>query len=576
MNIFSASPDLRPVDTDCRTHTTIAPVRVLRTWGNVTGSENLTIRRVPQIAIYGYSDQTTLTNSHGSGHAGVLVDFGSEIHGFFRLLVWGVSGGKSKKVRVSLGESAMEALTPIGVKNTTNDHANRDMIMNINPWSGNETNESGFRFAYVELLDEPNEGEPDASIQICSLEATLVYRDIEYRGTFESSDPLVDKIYKTAAYTVHLNMQRFLWDGIKRDRLVWAGDMNTELLTILSVFGNNDVVPRSLDFVKSVTPSGRWMNGISSYSIWWLICHHDWYMANGDFEYLKEQKDYLLDLAERMISFVGEDGSENLPDRRFFDWPNDSKPVSKHAGLQGLLKLGLEKCGYMLKVMSESYAAQKCYEAAEKMNAPFAKTEHNPDCDGAKQAAAMLVLSGIADAKKTYDEVIAPGGAKGYSTFLGYYTLAATAKAGEFDSALNVMKEYWGAMLNLGATTFWEDFDIDWAKNAAPLDTIFDENETRDDIHGDFGAYCYEKYRHSLCHGWSSGPAPWLAKYVLGINIIEAGCRKIKIEPHLCGLEFVKGTYPTPFGDIFVYHKADENGKIISEIIIPEGIEVIK
>jgi len=567
MNIFSVT-NLRPVDTDMRTHTTLAPMRVLKTYGNVKGAENLTVRREPQIAIYHYTDQTTLINSYGSEHAAVLVDFGCELHGFLRILAWNTAG--SKQVRVRLGESAMEAITPIGIKNTTNDHANRDMIMSINAWSANETNESGFRFAFVELLDEPKEGERDAAIQLCALEATLIYRDIEYKGTFESSDPEVDQIYKTAAYTVHLNMQRFLWDGIKRDRLVWAGDMNTELLTIAAVFGNDSVIPRSLDFVKNITPPGSWMNGISAYSIWWLICHHDWYMAQGDFEYLTEQKDYLLDLAERMISFVGEDGSENLPERRFFDWPNDAKPISKHAGLQGLLKMGLEKCSFMLSRMGESYAAMQCSAAAEKMNA------HNPDPDGAKQAAAMLVLSKIANAKKTYTDVIAPGGASGYSTFLGYYTLAATAEAGEYDAALSVMKDYWGTMLSLGATTFWEDFDIEWAKNAAHLDTVFQDGDTRDDIHGDFGAYCYEKYRHSLCHGWSSGPAPWLAKYVLGINVIEPGCTKIKIEPHLCGLKFAKGTYPTPYGVISVHHKLDANGNVVSEIDVPKGIEVIK
>ena len=90
------------------------------------------------------------------------------------------------------------------------------------PWSSNETNESGFRFAYVELLT------PDVFAEIRSVCAVLVFRDIEYKGYFECSDPLVTKIYDTAAYTVHLNMQRYLWDGIKRDRLVWAGDMNTE------------------------------------------------------------------------------------------------------------------------------------------------------------------------------------------------------------------------------------------------------------------------------------------------------------------------------------------------------------
>ena len=34
-----------------------------------------------------------------------------------------------------------------------------------------------------------------------------------------------------------LNMQDCLWDGIKRDRLVWIGDMHPETMSILAVFG---------------------------------------------------------------------------------------------------------------------------------------------------------------------------------------------------------------------------------------------------------------------------------------------------------------------------------------------------
>ena len=29
--------------------------------------------------------------------------------------------------------------------------------------------------------------------------------------------------------------------------------------------------------------------------------------------------------------------------------------------------------------------------------------------------------------------------------------------------------------------------------------------EGQRDIHGDFGAFCYQGFRHSLCHGWSAG-----------------------------------------------------------------------
>ena len=54
-------------------------------------------------------------------------------------------------------------------------------------------------------------------------------------------------------------------------------------------------------------------------------------------------------------------------------------------------------------------------------------------------------------------------------------------------------REYWGGMLSLGATTFWEDFDIAWLKDAAPIDRFPDEGEI--DVHGTYGRYCYKGYR---------------------------------------------------------------------------------
>ena len=76
-------------------------------------------------------------------------------------------------------------------------------------------------------------------------------------------------------------MQEYLWDGIKRDRLVWIGDMQTEVMTIASVFGYSDIVPRSMDLVRDETPVGTWMNGISSYSLWWIFLQYDFYMSYG-------------------------------------------------------------------------------------------------------------------------------------------------------------------------------------------------------------------------------------------------------------------------------------------------------
>jgi hypothetical protein len=126
----------------------------------------------------------------------------------------------------------------------------------------------------------------------------------------------------------------------------------------------------------------------------------------------------------------------------------------------------------------------------------------------------------------------------------------------------------------MGATTFWEDFNIEWMENSARLDEFTPEG--MNDIHGDFGDYCYPSYRHSFCHGWASGPTSWLTENVLGITIAEPGCKALKIEPHLGNLRWAEGTFPTPYGVVKVKHTKLDNGEIESEINAPEEIKILR
>jgi hypothetical protein len=129
-------------------------------------------------------------------------------------------------------------------------------------------------------------------------------------------------------------------------------------------------------------------------------------------------------------------------------------------------------------------------------------------------------------------------------------------------------------MLDLGATSFWEDFDLAWTENAAGIDERVPPGKK--DIHGDFGNYCYQGFRHSLCHGWASGPTAWLSQHVLGIQVVDAGCKKVKIDPRLGDLDWAKGTFPTPQGLIRVHHTRQDDGSVISEIHAPDGVEVVR
>ena len=235
-------------------------------------------------------------------------------------------------------------------------------------------------------------------------------------------------------------------------------------------------------------------------------------------------------------------------------------------------------CGYlgekeMAKRCSDCY--KRMTEAAPAVVEEYYKEAKAPGEPGSKQGTALMVLAGMTDAQNANEQVLKAEGARGFSTFYGYYLLQAMAQAGDYEGAMEMIRTFWGAMLDLGATTFWEDFNIDWLnEDVAPIDELVPEGKK--DIHGDFGAYCYVGFRHSLCHGWASGPTAWLSRHVLGIEVVEPGCKAVKIEPHLGDLEWAEGSFPTPFGEIKISHKKDAKGRIITEVKAPKGVRIIK
>jgi alpha-L-rhamnosidase len=493
---------------------------------------------------------------------GILLDYGKELHGGLQLVTGMMERNAPVKVRIRFGESVSEAMADIDtLKGATNDHAIRDFVVEL-PWLGGlELGNTGFRFVRIDLVDV------NSTLLLKEARAVFTFRDIPYIGSFKSSDERLNQIWATGAYTVHLNMQQYLWDGIKRDRLVWVGDMHPEIMTINTVFGFNEVVPKSLDLIKEVTPLPAWMNGISSYSMWWIRIQRDWFLYQGDLAYLQQQRGYLVALLNQLMGKI-KGNKEDLDGMRFMDWPTFSNKPAVHAGLQAMMVMTLNNGAELCRILGEFETAKKCDVAVKKLR------KGAPDAGGNKQAAALLALAGLMPAQKANREIIAVGGTKDFSTFYGYYLLQAKAKAGDYQGAIDNIRTYWGGMLDMGATTFWEDFDERWMNNAARIDELVPENKI--DIHAAYGAYSYKKLRHSLAHGWASGPTSWLTEHVLGVKVIEPGCRVIKIEPHLGDLQFVEGTFPTPFGIVKIKHTKTAAGLVTSVVDAPKGVTIIK
>jgi len=449
---------------DERVWEVLFPIRIVKLFGKVTNAEALLKEQLLQVNL-NEPDCTVLENTEDGEESGILLDFGREINGAARILTFSSHSQMPASVHITYGESVAESLSKIGYKNATNDHSVRDTDVFLPSYSDMTFNETGFRFLYIHLNGK------GVKLSLKAVTAVSVYRDIPALGSFRCDNETINRIYDTAAYTCKLCLQNYIWDGIKRDRLVWVGDMHPEMLTVRTVFGNIPIMAKTLDFIREATPMTKWMNNMPTYSLWWMIIVRDWYFYTGNKEFLENNSGYILSLSKKICSIVSDDGSDSIG-YYFLDWPTNDTEAGKY-GSRALLVLALNAAAELSRYCNDIATADLCDKKAE-----ILKTCEWNTCT-AKQTAAMIALAGCCDEIIAASEIL-EGGAVGFSTFMSYYLLKAAAKK-DMTATLSVLEEYYGAMLKLGATAFWEDFNIEWAKNASTIDEI--PGDGKSDVH---------------------------------------------------------------------------------------------
>lgn len=471
----------------------------------------------------------------------VVLDFGKELCGGVRFITRTVEDMYAK-VRITLGESLTEACSEIDYKNATNHHAPRDFEADIVNMSDLTLGQSGFRFARVELLTE-------TPVSIRNIYAVNTLPAFPRQGYLKTEDALLNQVMDTAAYTLKLCCQNGqIWDGIKRDRLIWSGDLNPEILTCLYLFGDNQNIPNALTALRQSTPADKWMNEIPSYSAWWVMNLCDYCRFTGNDSFYQENRDYAATIMRRINSYVGEDGSFDFDENPaecmiyFLDWPTHGQ-VDAQVGTASMLL-------YTAQKMLQMEENEDCRQLCRKLQ-PWLKKDAVH-----KQVRAFQILAGRRESGDA--AFLEKDGAKGMSTFMAYYILKADAIAGG-TKMIDMIKEYFGAMLSRGATTFWEDFDLAWLEGSSRIDEFPEPGQK--DIHGDYGAFCYQGLRHSFCHGWASGVLAFLYEYLLGIKMLPGG--QYQVAPTAMGIQQAEGVVPVPGGMLKVQ---TQNG-VATEVI---------
>ena len=135
--------------------------------------------------------------------------------------------------------------------------------------------------------------------------------------------------------------------------------------------------------------------------------------------------------------------------------------------------------------------------------------------------------------------------------YMKTFECLALARLGARSTGTSVMRSYWGNMMKMGATTFWE---------------AFNENETAEGI----PAFYDRPFGRSHCHAWSAGPCHFLPETTLGIRPLADSWAEWTCSPQLVGLDWVSATVPTPRGRIEV-----EATCTSQRIVVPAGTTLI-
>jgi hypothetical protein len=230
-----------------------------------------------------------------------------------------------------------------------------------------------------------------------------------------------------------------------------------------------------------------------------VIVLSDYYDEFGCIEYVKKHLRYIIGLLDAFETLVDEKGELNQEIRYMVDWQTTGS-ADELVGVRAIFIMAINKAIALLNSFGQK--TEKAEEIKRRLLlCPM-------DIQEKKQVIALKYFALGEISNEEYAKLI-EGRAKGFSTFMSYYILSAIASR-DVALAIELMKEYYGGMLDRGATTFWEDFNIDWLEGSGRIDEL---DSTKKDIHGDYGAHCYEGYRHSLCHGWSAGVVKFIKEH---------------------------------------------------------------
>jgi len=513
------------------------------------------------------------------GRAAVLVlDFGRVVSGYPRLRLGGSEGAT---VDLAFSERLVDGRVPIQRSGPVGSQNADRYVLREGPQEWERFEWAGFR--YLQLT--ARHAQHPLRLQTVSINFTSY--PVQRRGRFQCSDDLLNRIWEAGAYTLQLCMHDGYEDCPSREQRQWVGDAYVEMLVDIAAFGDPRLAAKLLRQVaQSQRPDGmtqmatpgdaavRWGVFIPDYCFYWIMTLGEYIRHSGDTSLAEE----LFPAVARALSwfepYLDEQGLLNdVPGWVFIDWA-DVDRRGQCTAFNALYYAALRHASDLARLAGAPSQARRYRRLARALRDAIndrlwdeARGVYVDACvDGVQgrrvgqQANAACIALGVAP-RARWSRILAyvmdESRLQVTSTELGgpdttpfdeerdvvlaqpffmHFVHRALAAAGRSRELIDNVRRRWGAMIEAGSTTFWEHW------------------------HG----------RDSQCHAWSATPTFDLSTEVLGVRPLTPGFALFAVEPHPAGLDWARGAFPSPAGEIAVAWEHGESWFRL-EVEVPPG-----
>jgi len=444
-----------------------------------------------------------------------ILDFEGHRAGYFHFLLIGEGRTVDSPVRLKLtfGEVAGDVAEPLyPYRGSLSSAWLPEEIITVDflPQEVKMPRRYAFRYVKVEVVDTS----PNFGIRFHNASAVALTSSSEVLKPLPAGVPdWVRRVDEVSTATLRDCMQTIFEDGPRRDQRLWVGDLRLQARASYVTFPNHDLVkrclylfaglPRETDgfmpacIFEKPTPITT-ATFILDYAALYGAILLDYLHATKDVGTVRELWPVALQQIDLLFVDVDEGGIFRAPPGSwsFIDW---SQHLDRSAAMQGVMIYGGRRLCELGTALGETAATSRLTPFLDAMSSAGRKLYYSSErgvcVSGPKDqvswaSQAWLTLAGCLTkeeaARALRRAVLEDKTAVQPSTaYLYHHVVEAMVEAGMKAEALELVRSYWGGMVNAGADTFWEAYDPD---------------DSRYSPYGDV-------HINSFCHAWSCTPA---------------------------------------------------------------------